>query len=65
MICWHDFLLFMILKSPEKSDEICFRYLSKNPACCFRAAVRAFSLACPADYCFFKLQIAYIVIFGK
>jgi len=32
----------------------------------FRAAVRAFSLACPADYCFIVTQyIAYIVILGE
>jgi len=30
----------------------------------FRAAVRAFSLACPANYCFL-LQIAYIVILAN
>jgi len=31
----------------------------------FRAAVRAFSLACPADYCFIDTLLNYIAIFGE
>ena len=51
-----------VLILPSFLDGVC------NLCVCFffRAAVRAFSLACPADYCFITLlHIAYIVIFGK